>query len=83
MQNKISKKKYNNRKLYNENESKYITLVEIGHLVKNGEIIEVSDANGNDITNKTLISVYRALEDDLACVLHYTYDSIIDRINKL
>lgn len=41
-------KKYANRRLYDMEKSKYVTLVEVAEMIKNGREIEVTDANTED-----------------------------------
>lgn len=51
-------KRYNNRKLYNMNSKKYITLEEIATLLKQGEEIKVIDnSTGSDSTAITLSQI--------------------------
>jgi len=38
-------KKYANRRLYDMEKSKYVTLVEVAEMIKNGREVEVTDAN--------------------------------------
>ncbi len=51
-------KRYPNRKLYNTNSKKYITLNGVSQLIKNGKEIEVIDnESGEDITADTLTQI--------------------------
>ena len=51
-------KRYPNRKLYNTNSKKYITLSEISKIVKSGKDIRIIDNDsGNDITADTLTQI--------------------------
>jgi len=51
-------KRYNNRKLYDTNQSCYVTLEEIGELVSSGQDIQVIDnSSKTDITAVTLLQV--------------------------
>ena len=51
-------KRYTNRKLYDVDARRYITLEEIGQLVRNGEELQVVDyATGADLTTATLVQV--------------------------
>lgn len=51
-------KRYSNRKLYDMEQSKYITLAELGELVRRGENIEVIDNDTKaDLTEVTLTQV--------------------------
>jgi len=56
-------KRYPNRKLYDTDESRYITLKEIGVLVKEGTMVQIVDNNtGEDLTHDFLLQVIRAQE---------------------
>ena len=56
-------KRYRNRKLYNTQSKKYVTLEEIEELIKQQEEIKVIDnSNGNDITAATLSQIIFGLE---------------------
>lgn len=58
-------KRYSNRKLYNTQARKYVSLEEISDLVKNGIDIQVVDnATGEDITEKILIQIILASGKD-------------------
>ena len=51
-------KKYPNRRLYDTEQSRYITLVDLQALVMSGEEFEVVDANsGKDITRTILLQI--------------------------
>lgn len=51
-------KRYANRKLYDVDARRYVTLEEIGHLVRSGEEVKVVDyATGADLTTTTLVQV--------------------------
>jgi polyhydroxyalkanoate synthesis repressor PhaR len=51
-------KKYGNRRLYDTEKSKYITLDELAELVKGGADVKVVDAKSNrDLTQATLASI--------------------------
>jgi polyhydroxyalkanoate synthesis regulator protein len=50
-------KKYKNRKLYDLDNHKYITLEEIFELVRNGKIISVKDFENKDISKQTLATI--------------------------
>jgi len=51
-------KRYTNRKLYDVDARRYITLDEIGQLVRSGEEVQVVDyATGADLTTATLVQV--------------------------
>ena len=54
----ITIKRYSNRKLYDTSQSRYITLAELGELVRRGESIEVIDNETKaDLTEMTLTQV--------------------------
>jgi len=56
--NMVKIKKYANRRLYNVNQSCYITLDELADLVRAGHDIEVRDAKTNqDLTRPTLVQI--------------------------
>lgn len=51
-------KKYSNRKLYDLNRSRYITLEEIGDLIRQGGRVKIVDAETQeDLTNITLVQI--------------------------
>ncbi len=51
-------KRYSNRKLYDMSRSRYITLAELGELIRQGENIEVIDNDTKaDLTEMTLTQV--------------------------
>jgi len=51
-------KRYTNRKLYDVDARRYVTLEEIGQLVRSGEEVQVVDyATGADLTTTTLVQV--------------------------
>ncbi len=51
-------KKYPNRRLYDTEQSRYITLADLQKLVLEGQNFEVKDANtGNDITRNILLQI--------------------------
>ena len=54
----ITIKRYSNRKLYDTSQSRYITLAELGELIRRGENIEVIDNETKaDLTEMTLTQV--------------------------
>ncbi len=56
-------KRYTNRKLYDPQESRYITLEELGELIRQGEEIEVRDhITGADLT--TLVMLQTVLDQE-------------------
>lgn len=66
-------KRYSNRKLYNSDESCYITLEEIAVMVQNGENIQVMDhENGTDITAAVLAQVIHEQQRSLGLLLPQT-----------
>jgi polyhydroxyalkanoate synthesis repressor PhaR len=51
-------KKYSNRKLYDLNRSRYITLEEIAQLIRGGRQVKIVDAETQeDLTNITLVQI--------------------------
>lgn len=51
-------KKYSNRKLYDMNRSRYITLDEIAELIRQGKGVKIVDAETqDDLTNITLVQI--------------------------
>lgn len=51
-------KKYSNRKLYDLNRSRYITLEEIAELIREGKGVKIVDADTQeDLTNVTLVQI--------------------------
>jgi polyhydroxyalkanoate synthesis repressor PhaR len=60
-------KKYANRKLYDTNESKYVTLKEIVESVTQGEeVVVIDNVSKEDITGTTLLSAIVESEENLA-----------------
>ena len=56
-------KKYPNRRLYDTDQSKYITLADLKQLIADGIDIEVQDANsGKDITRSILLQIINEQE---------------------
>ncbi|MBN2723573.1 MAG: polyhydroxyalkanoate synthesis regulator DNA-binding domain-containing protein [Deltaproteobacteria bacterium] len=56
-------KRYPNRKLYDTTDSTYITLKEIGELVKNGEMVQIiENSSGEDLTHDFLLQIIRNQE---------------------
>ena len=67
MQNKVTIKKYPNRRLYNTSESCYVTLEDVSLLIKKGFQVEVVDVNsGEDVTTLVLTQIImnKAKEDN-------------------
>lgn len=59
----IEIKKYANRRLYNLNESAYITLAECADIIRSGEDVQITDAKtGQDLTAVVLIQVIMEYE---------------------
>lgn len=57
MANKLIKK-YSNRRLYDTDESRYITLDELSNMIKRGADVRVVDAtDGSDLTQSTLAQI--------------------------
>lgn len=55
---KIILKKYPNRRLYNTNHSKYVTLQEVAELIRDGSTVEVVDAKSKeDVTSLILTQI--------------------------
>jgi len=66
-------KRYSNRKLYNIDQSCYVTLEEIGAMVQEGEDIQVMDhENGTDITTAILAQVIHEQQKSLGLLLPQT-----------
>ena len=60
-------KRYRNRKLYNTQSKRYVTLEEIEELIKDREEVQVIDnPTGNDITSATLSQIIFELEKNHA-----------------
>jgi len=60
-------KRYRNRKLYNTQSKRYVTLEEIEELIKDREEVQVIDnLTGNDITSATLSQIIFELEKNHA-----------------
>jgi len=60
-------KRYRNRKLYNTQSKRYVTLEEIEGLIKEHEDVQVIDnSTGNDITSTTLSQIIFELEKNQA-----------------
>ena len=49
--------RYSNRKLYDPQQSRYVTLDALEKLIAEGEEISVADLAGNDLTSVTLIQI--------------------------
>ncbi|MGH7432283.1 MAG: polyhydroxyalkanoate synthesis regulator DNA-binding domain-containing protein [Candidatus Methylomirabilales bacterium] len=51
-------KKYSNRKLYDLNRSRYVTLEEIAEMIRQGRQVRIVDADSQeDLTNVTLVQI--------------------------
>lgn len=58
MSNRLKLKKYTNRRLYDTEKSAYVTLNEVAEMIRNGRLVEVSDAKtGEDVTAFILTQV--------------------------
>jgi len=58
-------KKYKNRRLYDLETSKFITVDELQRYVVAGLLFQVVDAaSGNDITNATLLQIFVEMDDN-------------------
>lgn len=58
MADKIAIKKYPNRRLYNTEQSAYITLEDVAALIRKGFRVEVTDVNtGEDVTSLVLTQI--------------------------
>jgi len=58
-------KKYKNRRLYDLETSKYITVDELHQYVVDGLLFQVVDAaSGNDITNATLLQIFVDMDNN-------------------
>lgn len=58
-------KKYPNRKIYDSTERRYVTVRDIGEMVKQYEAVQVVDSKtGDDITRSILLQIISDLEDD-------------------
>lgn len=57
--------KYQNRKIYDLDESRYVTLHQLVNLIRNGEDIKATEkTTGADITSEVLAAVILAAEQD-------------------
>lgn len=50
-------RRYENRKLYDTETSKYVSLQQVSELIKNGETVQILDKDENDLTNQMLIQI--------------------------
>ncbi len=58
-------KRYGNRKFYDTDSRKYVTLSDIARIIRRGEDVEVVDhSTGQDITAQTLIQILTKANDD-------------------
>lgn len=85
-------KKYRNRKLYDMDESRYITLNEIRDLVKHGEEIQIiDDSSGKDITSVVLTQILHSEEkrggfipqEGLKWILKHGGDALAEIISNI
>jgi polyhydroxyalkanoate synthesis repressor PhaR len=59
-------KKYANRRLYDTNKSRYITLEDLAQMIREGTVVQVVDANrGTDLTRQVLTQVILEEQDRL------------------
>lgn len=92
MANTLTIKKYPNRRLYNTQQSAYITLEDVSDLIKKGSRIQVIDVNtGDDITPLVLTQIVmnKAKEDNailpvslLHLVIQYGESQLHDFFDK-
>ena len=65
-------KKYPNRRLYDTEQSRYITLAEVRQLVMDGVEFEVRDANsGEDLTRSLLLQIIAEQESTIVDLEKY------------
>lgn len=58
-------RRYGNRKLYDTEESRYVTLAQLGERIRSGdEIVVNSHVDGRDITTETLANIVLAEVQD-------------------
>ncbi len=50
-------KRYENRKLYDTEYSRYVSLEQIATIIKSGENVQIVDKDGNDLTNQMLTQI--------------------------
>ncbi len=76
-------KKYPNRRLYDTEESRYITLVDVRNLVLNGVAFEVVDKkSGEDITRPILMQVISEQEQHSEPLMNVAFLSQIIRAHQ-
>ena len=83
----ITIKRYSNRKLYDTSTSRYITLTELGELVRRGANIEVIDNETKaDLTDMTLAQVLIAQkkqkQSGIRNLVTAQAESLLQRLNK-
>ena len=67
-------KRYANRKLYDQSQSRYVTLEELAQLIRDGRQIRVVDAvSGDDLTSLTLAQIILDNERDRRSLLPATF----------
>lgn len=73
-------KKYNNRKLYDMEESQYVSLADIYNTVREGHPVKIVNAQNQDITAETLLTVVldRGKESDTK---RLTTETLVNIIN--
>jgi polyhydroxyalkanoate synthesis repressor PhaR len=59
----LSFKRYQNRKIYSLDQSRYVTTRELGDLVRQGRQVQVVDRTGKDITGIVLGSVIAQMQE--------------------
>ena len=59
-------RKYSNRRLYDTSSSRYITLAELGDMIRDGVEIQVKDAKtGQDLTRTVMLQIILENEQDM------------------
>jgi len=78
-------KKYDNRKLYDTETSRTVTLKDIAYFIREGQDIKVIDANEKDITNKVLAQVFlqENLQTKQIVLSRYLLEGLIKESNKI
>jgi len=78
-------KKYDNRKLYDTETSRTVTLKDIAFYIREGQDIKIIDANEKDITNKVLAQVFlqENLQTKQIVLNKYLLEGLIKESNKI
>lgn len=85
-------KRYENRKLYDTEYSRYISLEHVANLIKAGETVQIIDKDGNDLTNQMLTQIIleqgkkgnAALPDELLHeLIRWGSKMVDDGVNRL